>query len=164
MAAFARIFLVLVLLAPALVCAGRESLLRVKDLGRVQGWRENVLVGTGIVTGLAGTGDSPANRATRQALANVLAQFDLTVPPEQVNSRNVAVVMVSASLPAFAREGDMLTILGAWRPSTSQSTFAAETEIYDQKGDLIATGAGTFRYLKGERSDGVLTFIEKAAD
>ena len=110
MAAFARIFLVLVLLAPALVCAGRESLLRVKDLGRVQGWRENVLVGTGIVTGLAGTGDSPANRATRQALANVLAQFDLTVPPEQVNSRNVAVVMVSASLPAFAREGDMLDV------------------------------------------------------
>ena len=105
MAALVRLFLVLVLLAPALACAGRESLLRVKDLGRVQGWRENVLFGTGIVTGLAGTGDSPANRATRQALANVLAQFDLTVPPEQVNSRNVAVVMVSASLPAFAREG-----------------------------------------------------------
>jgi flagellar P-ring protein precursor FlgI len=110
MAAFARILLVLVLLVPALACAGRESLLRVKDLGRVQGWRENVLVGTGIVTGLAGTGDSPANRATRQALANVLAQFDLTVPPEQVNSRNVAVVMVSASLPAFAREGDRLDV------------------------------------------------------
>ena len=59
----------------------------------------------------------------------------------------------------------MLTILAAWRPSTSQSTFAAETEIYDQNGALIATGAGTFRYLKGERSDGVLTFLDqKAAD
>ena len=53
----------------------------------------------------------------------------------------------------------------AWRPSTSQSTFAAETEIYDHKGDLLATGAGTFRYLKGERSDGTLTFLDqKAAD
>ncbi len=62
-----------------------------------------------------------------------------------------------------AREGDVLAILGAWRPSTSQSTFAAETEIYDQTGDLIATGAGTFRYLKGERSDGTLTFLDKAA-
>lgn len=64
-----------------------------------------------------------------------------------------------------ARDGAVLTIFGAWRPSTSQSTFTAETEIYDQNGDLIATGAGTFRYLKGERSDGVLHFIDqKAAD
>lgn len=84
--------------------------MRVKELGKVQGWRENVLVGTGIVTGLAGTGDSPGNRATRQALANVLSQFNLTVAPEQVNSRNVAVVMVSAALPALAREGDTLDV------------------------------------------------------
>lgn len=88
----------------------REAPMRVKDLGKVQGWRENVLVGTGIVTGLAGTGDSPANRATRQALSNVLSQFNLAVPPEQVNSRNVAVVVVSASLPAFARAGDTLDV------------------------------------------------------
>jgi len=62
-----------------------------------------------------------------------------------------------------AREGDELRILGAWRPSTNQSTFACETEIYDQAADLIATGAGTFRYLKGERADGTLTFLDKAA-
>ena len=97
----------------ALGCTAREAPLRVKDLGKVQGWRENMLVGTGIVTGLAGTGDSPGNRASRQALANVLAQFELTVPPEQVSSRNVAVVMVSASLPAFARAGDTLDVMVA---------------------------------------------------
>jgi flagellar P-ring protein precursor FlgI len=91
-------------------CLAKDAPLRVKDLGKVQGWRENVLTGTGIVSGLAGTGDSPANRATRQALSNVLSQFNLTVPPEQVNSRNVAVVIVSASLPAFAREGDTLDV------------------------------------------------------
>jgi flagellar P-ring protein FlgI len=90
--------------------AAKDAPMRVKDLGKVQGWRENVLVGTGIVTGLAGTGDSPSNRATRQALSNVLSQANLSVPPEQVNSRNVAVVMVSASLPAFAREGDTLDV------------------------------------------------------
>lgn len=84
--------------------------LRVKDLGKVQGWRDNTLVGTGLVTGLAGTGDSPGNRAARQALANVLNHFDFTLSPEQVNSRNVAVVMVSASLPAFARAGDTLDV------------------------------------------------------
>ena len=62
-----------------------------------------------------------------------------------------------------ARDGYLLTIFGARRPSTSQSTFAAETEIYDQTGALIATGAGTFRYLKGERSDGTLDFLDKQA-
>jgi flagellar P-ring protein precursor FlgI len=90
---------------------GSESgLTRVKDLGKLQGWRENSLVGYGIVTGLAGTGDSPGNRATRQALSNVFSQFNLTLPPEQVQSRNVAVVVVSASLPTFAREGDTLDV------------------------------------------------------
>lgn len=102
----AACMLLLVLLA----AQARELPLRVKELGKVQGWRENVLVGTGIVTGLAGTGDSPGNRATRQALSNVLSQFNLTLPPEQVSSRNVAVVMVSASLPALAREGDTLDV------------------------------------------------------
>lgn len=84
--------------------------LRVKDLGKVKGWRENALFGVGIVTGLSGTGDSPANRATRQTLANVMSQFNLTIAPEQIQSRNVAVVMVSASLPTFAREGDTLDL------------------------------------------------------
>lgn len=84
--------------------------IRVKDLGKLQGWRDNALFGTGIVTGLAGTGDSPSNRTTRQSLANVLSQFNLTIAPEQVQSRNVAVVMVSATLPTFAREGDALDV------------------------------------------------------
>jgi flagellar P-ring protein precursor FlgI len=102
------------LLAPllALACAASSAQpsIRVKDLGKLQSWRDNTLVGYGVVTGLAGTGDSPTNRATRQALSNVLARFNLSVPPDQVQSRNVAVVMVSASLPAFAREGDTLDI------------------------------------------------------
>jgi flagellar P-ring protein precursor FlgI len=87
-----------------------RDVIRVKDLGRVQGWRENALVGYGIVTGLAGTGDAPGNRTTRQTLANVLSQFNLSVPADQVQSRNVAVVMVTASLPPFAREGDTLDV------------------------------------------------------
>lgn len=98
-----------------LLCIGISAVhaadaIRVKDLGKLKGWRDNALFGTGIVTGLAGTGDSPANRATRQSLANVLSQFNLTIAPEVVQSRNVAIVMVSASLPTFAREGDTLDV------------------------------------------------------
>jgi flagellar P-ring protein precursor FlgI len=84
--------------------------LRVKDIGRLQGVRDNFLVGYGIVTGLAGTGDSSSNRTTKQVLANVYSQFNLSIPTEQIQSRNVAVVMVSASLPTYAREGDSLDI------------------------------------------------------
>lgn len=91
-------------------CLAQADLTRVKDLGRVQGWRDNALVGYGIVTGLAGTGDSPGNRVTRQALANVYSQFNLTIPSEQVQSRNVAIVMVSATMSPFARGGDTLDV------------------------------------------------------
>jgi flagellar P-ring protein precursor FlgI len=98
------------ILSCVLAAAAQASPIRIKDLGKLQGWRENGLVGYGIVTGLAGTGDSPSNRTTRQALSNVFAQFNLTVPPDQVQSRNVAVVMVSASLPAFAHEGDAIDV------------------------------------------------------
>ena len=101
---------VLLIVACSLPLTVQAEPIRVKDLGKLQGWRDNPLVGTGIVTGLAGTGDSPTNRATRQALSNALAQFNLVVAPEQVQSRNVAVVMVSATLPTFAREGDNLDV------------------------------------------------------
>lgn len=96
--------------AGVLAAETQQDAVRVKDLGRIQGSRDNALMGYGIVTGLAGTGDSPTNRTTRQALANALSQFNLTVSPDQVQSRNVAVVMVSASLSSFARPGDTLDV------------------------------------------------------
>jgi len=83
---------------------------RVKDLGKLQGWRDNALSGYGLVTGLAGTGDSPGTQATRQALSNALSAYGLNVAPELVQSRNVAVVLVAATLPPFVREGDSLDV------------------------------------------------------
>ncbi|MDT0138596.1 flagellar basal body P-ring protein FlgI [Acidovorax sp. PRC11] len=100
-------------LLAAMACTGTlasAEAVRVKDLGKLQGWRENALVGTGIVTGLAGTGDSPSNRGTRQALSNAMSQFNLNIGPDQIQSRNVAVVMVSATLSPFSREGDTLDV------------------------------------------------------
>jgi flagellar basal body P-ring protein FlgI len=74
------------------------------------GWRENALTGYGLVTGLAGTGDSARNKATRQSIANMLSRFDMTLVADDVQSRNVAAVMVTASLPPFARAGDTLDV------------------------------------------------------
>lgn len=83
---------------------------RIKDIARVQGSRAHALVGYGVVTGLAGTGDSQGNRTTRQTLSNLLAQFNLTLPPEAITSRNVAVVLVSANLPNFVHQGDTIDV------------------------------------------------------
>lgn len=79
-----------------------------KGLGRFDGWRDNALIGYGIVTGLAGSGDTRRNEVTRQALRNVLSRLGTAVTEEQINSRNVAVVIVTATLPASANPGDRI--------------------------------------------------------
>lgn len=83
---------------------------RVKDLGRFMGYRDNALVGYGIVTGLSGSGDSPRNEVTQQALKNALSRMGANVTADQVQSRNVAAVMVTATLPPSANVGDRLDI------------------------------------------------------
>lgn len=129
------------------------AVVRIKDIARVQGQRQHAVVGYGIVTGLAGSGDSASNRATRQSIANLLAQFDLTVPPDAVNSRNVAAVMVSAQLPAFARPGDVIdvnvTSMGDARSLVGGSLLLAPLKGPDGQVYALAQGSltvGGFKY------------------
>ncbi|WP_291198152.1 flagellar basal body P-ring protein FlgI [Hyphomonas sp.] len=79
-------------------------------LGRFEGWRENALVGYGLVVGLSGTGDSRRSYVTRQTLGNIYARLGLTVTEEDISSRNVAVVLVAATLPASANAGDRISV------------------------------------------------------
>lgn len=79
-----------------------------RALGRFGGYRENALIGYGLVTGLAGSGDSRRSGVTRQALQNVLSRLGTTVTDDQISSRNVAVVMVIATLPPSANVGDRI--------------------------------------------------------
>ena len=81
-----------------------------KALGRFEGWRENALVGYGIVVGLSGSGDSRRSEITQQALRNVLSRLGTTVSEDQIRSRNIAVVMVMGSLPPSANKGDKLPV------------------------------------------------------
>src|SRR5262249_23031405 len=68
---------------------------RLKELARVQGVRDNALVGYGLVVGLAGSGDSQRNRETLQSLQSTLAGFGVNVSTGDISSRNVAAVMVT---------------------------------------------------------------------
>jgi flagellar P-ring protein precursor FlgI len=99
-----------VLTAISMTASAATDTVRLKDIGRFGGWRDNMLVGYGIATGLAGSGDSLRSRTTRQSIANLLSQFDVVVPADQVQSRNVAAVMITATLPPFARTGDKLDV------------------------------------------------------
>ncbi len=83
---------------------------RIKDLGHFLGWRENALVGYGLVTGLASSGDSPRSEMTKYALRNVLSRLGANVPVDQIQSRNVAAVMVTATLPPSANVGDRIDV------------------------------------------------------
>lgn len=104
----ARLFVLLALLLIPTPASANE--VRVRDLGRFLGQRDNALVGYGIVTGLAGSGDSPRSEVTRQALRNALSRLGANVASELLQSRNVAVVIVTANLPATANVGDRLDV------------------------------------------------------
>jgi flagellar P-ring protein FlgI len=88
---------------------------RVKDLVNIRGVRNNQLIGFGLVIGLGGTGDSATNVFfSIQTVVNMLKAMGITVPAGQVNQlkfKNIATVMVTADLPAFARQGDRLDVL-----------------------------------------------------
>jgi flagellar P-ring protein precursor FlgI len=85
---------------------------RIKDLASVQGVRNNQLVGYGLVVGLDGTGDQTTQTPfTTQSIINMLAQLGTTLPTTQsLQLKNVAAVMVTASLPAFARMGQQIDV------------------------------------------------------
>lgn len=95
-------------LGPAQATSGD---VRVKDLGRFLGWHDSALVGYGIVTGLSGSGDSPHNPVTQQALSNVLSRLGSNIPAQQFESRNVAAVIVTANMPPTATAGDQVDVI-----------------------------------------------------
>ncbi|MFT3857831.1 MAG: flagellar basal body P-ring protein FlgI [Aquabacterium sp.] len=149
------------LMAAAMVAmpAGATQV-RIKDVARVQGQRVHNIVGYGIVTGLAGTGDSASNRTTRQSIANTLAQFNLSVPPEAITSRNVAAVIVAAALPAFAKPGDAVdvtvTSLGDARSLVGGNLLLAPLKGPDGQIYALAQGSLTVGGYKYDANGNVM--------
>ncbi|TAF87874.1 MAG: flagellar biosynthesis protein FlgI, partial [Curvibacter sp.] len=91
-----------------------HSATRIKEVAAIEGVRSNQLTGFGLVIGLDGTGDQTTQMPyTTQGLKNYMEQLGLTLTPAsltQLQMKNVAAVLVTAQLPAFARPGQMLDI------------------------------------------------------
>jgi len=80
----------------------------IKDISSFVGVRSNQLIGYGIVVGLAGTGDK--SEFAKQSLQNLLRNSMIKTPIISKNSKNIAAVMITASLPPFAKQGDKLNL------------------------------------------------------
>ncbi|HLR81695.1 MAG TPA: flagellar basal body P-ring protein FlgI [Paenalcaligenes sp.] len=127
---------------------------RIKDLASIQGVRENPLVGYGLVVGLDGSGDQVRQSPfTQQSLINMLSQLGITMPQgSNMQLRNVAAVMVTARLPAFARPGQSIDVVvssmgnaKSLRGGTLLMTplKGANGQVYAiAQGNLLVGGAG----------------------
>lgn len=117
---------------------------RLKDIAKVQGVRSNQLVGYGLVVGLNGTGDSNKTLETMQSVANMLRQFGVSVDQAALKTKNVAAVMVTATLPPFVRDGDTIdvTVSSMGDAKSIQGGTLIQTPLQAANGQVYAVAQG----------------------
>ena len=139
-----------------LALSGPAHAARIKEVASIEGVRSNQLTGFGLVVGLDGTGDQTTQMPyTTQGLSNYMRQLGLTLAPAQLaqlQMKNVAAVLVTAQLPAFARPGQTLDInvssLGNAKSLKGGTLIVtplrgADGEIYAlAQGNMVVGGAG----------------------
>jgi flagellar P-ring protein precursor FlgI len=142
----------LVLSALALFAPARAE--RLRELASIQGVRDNPIIGYGLMVGLDGTGDQTMQTPfTTQSLTNMLAQLGVTIPPGvNMQLKNVAAVMVTATLPPFVRPGQSIDVtvssMGnakSLRGGTLLMTplKGADGQVYAiAQGNMVVGGAG----------------------
>lgn len=118
---------------------------RIRDLARVESVRSNQLVGYGLVVGLNGTGDSASSPYTIQSVVAMLQRFHVQVDPRVLKTRNVAAVMLTADLPAFAKSGSKLdiTVSSVGDAASLQGGTLLQTPLLgaDEKAYAVAQGS-----------------------
>ena len=146
--------LALVLVSLTMAWPAAAQSIRIKEIAAVQGVRSNQLTGYGLVVGLDGTGDQTTQMPyTAQSMNNYLQQLGLSLPPgANMQLKNVAAVLVTAQLPAFAQPGQAIDVtvssIGnskSLRGGTLITTplKGADGEIYAlAQGNLLVGGAG----------------------
>lgn len=126
--------------------ATAEANSRLKDIADFEGVRDNQLIGYGLVVGLNGTGDSLTNSPfTKQSLIGMLERLGVNIRNDNIKTANVAAVMVTATLPAFARHGTRLDLtvsaLGDAKSLTGGNLLV--TPMVGADGEVYAVGQGS---------------------
>jgi flagellar P-ring protein precursor FlgI len=124
--------------------ADGTAAVRIKEIATVEGVRHNQLVGFGLVTGLDGQGDSSRSRLVKQLLANSLASFDVDIAPQEIESRNSAVVMVTAETPTFVRAGQKIdvTVSSVQDARNLKGGMLLQTPLKGANGTVYAVAQG----------------------
>jgi len=123
-----------------------EALSRIKDLATVEGVRQNQLVGYGLVVGLNGTGDTLNNAPfTKQSLQAMLERLGVNTRGANLRTANVAAVMVTANLPAFATQGTRLdvTVSALGDAKSLQGGTLLVTPLLGADGEVYAVAQGS---------------------
>lgn len=121
-----------------------DNATRLKELVSLEGVRDNELLGYGLVVGLAGKGDSRQTIFSAQSLANLLERMGLTVSATAIQSKNMAAVMVTATLPPFAQPGARIdaTVSAVGDAFTLQGGVLLMTGLKGADGQVYAIGQG----------------------
>lgn len=122
-----------------------SAVTRIKDIAKIQGVRNNQLIGYGLVVGLPGTGDSDKIKQTINSTVSMLKSFGITVDTSNWKAKNVAAVMVTAMLPPFVREGDTIdVVVGTMGDASSvQGGVLLQTPLLAANGDVYAVAQGS---------------------
>ena len=136
--------LLLAVVAVLLASTQSAPAARLKDLVSIEGVRDNMLIGYGIVVGLNGTGDRQQTVFSTQSLSNLLQKMGVNVPPTALRVNNIAAVMVTASLPAFATPGLKidLTVSSLGDAATLQGGMLLLTSLKAANGEVYAVAQG----------------------
>ena len=139
------IFLLLsLLISPITLSQNQNPIVKVGNITRIQGVRDNQLIGYGIIMGLAGTGDSNRSQATIQSVANMMGEFSINVTPDQIRSQNLAAVMITANLPPFVHSGDRIdvTVSSMGDADSLQGGTLVMSPLKAANGDIYAVAQG----------------------
>lgn len=134
-----KIIAVLVLLVSEVTFAAR-----LKDIASIRGVRENQLVGYGIVVGLKGTGDGK-NEFTSKSMVRMLDKLGVKLDSQDIQSKNVAAVIVTATLPAFAKAGNPMdvTVSSIGEASSLQGGTLLQAPLRAGNEQVYAVAQGT---------------------
>ncbi len=134
-----------VAVASTLVCGSASAQTRIKDIVDFEGVRENILIGYGLAVGLQGTGDSLTSAIfTRESLVGMLERLGVNARDDALDTSNVAAVMVTATLPPFARQGTRIdvSISAIGDADSLQGATLLVTPLVGADGEVYAVAQG----------------------
>src|SRR6202012_4570913 len=151
------------LVALALSAVSAQATSRIKDLANIEGVRQNQLIGYGLVVGLNGTGDTLNNIPfTKQSLQAMLERMGVNIRGQTIRTGNVAAVMVTGNLPAFATQGTHMdvTVSAMGDAKSLQGGTLLVTPLLGADGNVYAVAQGSLA-IGGFQADGAAASVTR---